>query len=225
MPIMIARCSADARPTVGPPPKLPVPRNDGPTHRGEDDFLGVGADEVRDLLAGLLHRLLRCPAVRVCARVRVAVLLREEGQHVVQHTRVHGRRRLRQPAATAGPRRTTKTQRTSSYVRGRARHCVRSRGCDRACVTMDSHDTSTPSHRTWKSRYVGRPSLNCPLMAKPPELPLPAGATVLSLARAAHAANNSDSDDDATPGEGATRTTPPAIAAPQRRKTRQIAAM
>ena len=65
------------------------------TNRSEDDFLGVGADEVRHALARKLHRLLTLPAVQVRAAVRVAELLDEERQHGIKDTRVHRRRRLR----------------------------------------------------------------------------------------------------------------------------------
>ena len=52
---------------------------------------GVRADQARDLLAGMLHRLLGLPAKRVIAAGGVAELLREVGQHRLHYARVHRR--------------------------------------------------------------------------------------------------------------------------------------
>jgi hypothetical protein len=59
--------------------------------RGEDHFLLVGADQLRDLAARLLDALLRLPAVGVASRVRVAELVGEVRHHRFQHARVHRR--------------------------------------------------------------------------------------------------------------------------------------
>src|SRR5262249_58370461 len=55
---------------------------------GEDDLLGAGADEGRDLLAGRLDGFLRVPAEAVIAARRVAVVLGEEGQHRLDDARI-----------------------------------------------------------------------------------------------------------------------------------------
>jgi hypothetical protein len=67
----------------------------GRTNRSKDDFLSVGADEVRHTLACKLHRFLALPAIQVRAAVRVAELLHEERQHGVEDTRVDRCRSLR----------------------------------------------------------------------------------------------------------------------------------
>ena len=56
--------------------------------RREDDLLGVGADDGRDVRACLLDGVLGFPAVHVRAAVRVSVLLHEVGHHGVENPRV-----------------------------------------------------------------------------------------------------------------------------------------
>ena len=58
---------------------------------GEDDLLGGGADELGDLLAGLLDGLLGLPAEGVVAAGGVAELGAEVGHHGFEDARVHRR--------------------------------------------------------------------------------------------------------------------------------------
>ncbi len=60
----------------------------------EHDLLGVGADEIRDLLARLVDGLLGRPSERMVPAGGVAEMLGEVGQHRVHDTRIHGRRRV-----------------------------------------------------------------------------------------------------------------------------------
>ena len=61
---------------------------------GENDFLRGGADQIRNLLARFVHRLLGHPAELVIAAGGVAEILGEIGQHRVEDPRVHRRRRV-----------------------------------------------------------------------------------------------------------------------------------
>ena len=56
---------------------------------GEDDLLGVGSDDGRDVRACLLDGVLGFPAVHVRAAVRVSVLLDEVGQHRVENAGIY----------------------------------------------------------------------------------------------------------------------------------------
>ena len=55
---------------------------------GEDDLLGGGADQPRNLLARRLHGLLRLPAKGVVAAGRIAELGGEVGHHRLQNPRI-----------------------------------------------------------------------------------------------------------------------------------------
>ena len=57
---------------------------------GEDDLLGVGADEVGNVLAGVLDALVCLPSVGVSARVGVTVQAGHIGQLGVDNTGIHG---------------------------------------------------------------------------------------------------------------------------------------
>jgi hypothetical protein len=59
--------------------------------RGEDDFFGGSADQLGDALACGLYALLGRPPKGVVAAGRVAELLHEVRQHLLQHPRIHGR--------------------------------------------------------------------------------------------------------------------------------------
>ena len=61
---------------------------------GEDDLLGGGADQARDLLARLLHRLLGFPAEAVIAAGGIAEDLEEIRLHRLEHARIHRRGRV-----------------------------------------------------------------------------------------------------------------------------------
>ena len=61
---------------------------------GEHDLLGGRADQVRDLLAGFLHRLFGLPAKAVIAAGGVAEDLHEIRLHRLKHARIHRRRRV-----------------------------------------------------------------------------------------------------------------------------------
>src|SRR5208283_3182535 len=56
---------------------------------GEDDLLGRRVDQGSNLLPGGLHRFFASPAERVVAARGVPELLREIGQHRLQHARIH----------------------------------------------------------------------------------------------------------------------------------------
>jgi len=56
---------------------------------GPDDLARIGADQVRHLLAGLLHRLFRFPPPGMAARRGVAEMLPQPGNHGVHHAGVH----------------------------------------------------------------------------------------------------------------------------------------
>ena len=58
---------------------------------GEDDLLRRRADQLRNLLARLLHRLLGHPSKLVIAAGRVAEVLGEVGQHRLHHARIDAR--------------------------------------------------------------------------------------------------------------------------------------
>jgi hypothetical protein len=58
---------------------------------GEDDLLGGRTDELGHLLACRFHALLGLPAEAVVAAGRVAELAGEEGDHCLEHARVHCR--------------------------------------------------------------------------------------------------------------------------------------
>src|SRR5579859_7553313 len=58
--------------------------------RSEDDLLGVGADQLGDLLARQLHRLFRRPAEAVRHRMGVAEALGEVRQHLFHDARIAG---------------------------------------------------------------------------------------------------------------------------------------
>ena len=60
----------------------------------EDDFLGVGADQIGDLLARLFDRLFGFPPERMVAARRVAEVLREVRQHRLDDARIDRRRRV-----------------------------------------------------------------------------------------------------------------------------------
>ncbi len=59
---------------------------------GEDDFLGVRADQIGHLLARLVDRLFGLPAERMVAARRVAEVLGEVRQHRLDHARIDRRR-------------------------------------------------------------------------------------------------------------------------------------
>lgn len=61
---------------------------------GKDDILRSSADQFRNVLSGLVNGALGLPPVSVRPAVGVSVLLREERQHLVEHSRVHGSRSL-----------------------------------------------------------------------------------------------------------------------------------
>src|SRR6266849_2669493 len=56
---------------------------------GPDDLFRIGIEERRDVLARLLHRLLRLPAESVRPARRIAELLGQEGNHLLRHAWVH----------------------------------------------------------------------------------------------------------------------------------------
>ena len=58
---------------------------------GEHDLFRVGADQVGDLLAGVVDGLFRLPSERVVAAGRIAEFFREVGQHRLQDARIHRR--------------------------------------------------------------------------------------------------------------------------------------
>ena len=58
---------------------------------GEDDLFGGRADQVGDLLAGLLHRFFGLPAEAVIAAGGVAEDVGEVRPHRLEHARVHRR--------------------------------------------------------------------------------------------------------------------------------------
>src|SRR5262249_32677999 len=58
----------------------------------EDDVLGLGIDQARDLVPRGLDRLLRLPAEGVVPARRVAEDVGEEWPHRLEHPRIHGRR-------------------------------------------------------------------------------------------------------------------------------------
>ena len=57
--------------------------------RSENDFLGFGPDQVRDLDAGLFNGLLALPAEYVGAAVRVSEEVGHVGEHGVENPEVH----------------------------------------------------------------------------------------------------------------------------------------
>lgn len=57
---------------------------------GEDDFLGVGADQRGNMLSGFLDGLFALPAVGVRARMGVSIVASVEGHHGVQDPGVKG---------------------------------------------------------------------------------------------------------------------------------------
>ncbi len=62
--------------------------------RGEDDLARLGTDQRGDLAASLLHRFRGFAAIGMRRRMRVAELLGEPGQHLLEHAPVDRRRRL-----------------------------------------------------------------------------------------------------------------------------------
>lgn len=57
---------------------------------GEDDFLGVSANQISNMFPGLLNGLVCLPAVGMCPRVGVAIDVGEEGHHGIEHSGVDG---------------------------------------------------------------------------------------------------------------------------------------
>ncbi len=55
---------------------------------GKDDFSRIRVESLGHRLAGHFHRLLRLPAKRVTCAAGVTILLREEGEHGLHHTRI-----------------------------------------------------------------------------------------------------------------------------------------
>lgn len=55
---------------------------------GEDDFLGVSANQISNVFPRLLNRLVCLPAVGMCPRVGVAIDVGEVGHHGIEHSGV-----------------------------------------------------------------------------------------------------------------------------------------
>ena len=91
--LMLGSLSDDVPPLMGIEPGRALDRQVVAFRRarGPDDLAGIGIQQVGDMLARLLHGLLRLPAIGMAARGRIAEAFAKIGNHCLRDARVDGR--------------------------------------------------------------------------------------------------------------------------------------